>query len=301
MSTTLFVHHSADYDGLFSAAVGMRTLPSDTVFVGWDYGQELVTGWERFDDVYVVDLNPGCLAGFDESAAHRDRVVWIDHHRSAIEKYRDVEVRGYRMEGVAACRLAWQWFARSWSGFPSLPSADAYRDRAVKEPLALTLAGEYDVFDLRDPRALSFQFGLLAHGYETAGQCFDLLYDDGEAGVIADDGLHGQKWMEKFAAQCCRERGYAVEFAGYRYWCLCSVHARGSIWYPDDAVPSDCQGLMGVRVMGDGKVVVSLYHRPGCEFIDHSVAAVEHGGGGHPGACGFTVTLAEALQMGLVK
>lgn len=307
MASTLFVHHSADYDGLFSAAVGKKFLPEDTVFVGWDYGQPLVQGWQAYDSVYVVDLNPGCLEGFDASPHNRERVVYIDHHKSAIEKYSDMgPIDGYRWDGVAACRLLWQWFV--WRGEDGqkpdaflLPRVEEYRDRRVLEPLALTLAGEYDVFDLHDPRALSFLFGLQAHGYETVDKCLELLDDHDEVEIIAQDGVHGQKWMEKFAADCCLNRGYLVEFEGCRYWCLVSVHARGSIWFPNEAVPGDCEGLMSVRLMGDKQAAVSLYHRPGREDIDHSVAAVKWGGGGHRGACGFTLTLTQAMALGVLQ
>jgi len=50
----------------------------------------------------------------------RPGLVWIDHHKSAIEKY-GATTPGYRIDGVAACRLAWQWF------FPIDPDAELPR------------------------------------------------------------------------------------------------------------------------------------------------------------------------------
>jgi len=50
---------------------------------------------------------------------HQD-LIWIDHHKSAMEKW-DNGPEGYRIDGVAACRLAWQWsFQMELLGF--LPS-----------------------------------------------------------------------------------------------------------------------------------------------------------------------------------
>jgi hypothetical protein len=73
-------------------------------------------------------------------------------------------IPGYRIDGVAACRLAWQWFSNDHTNpviqFGGLPPKEEYIDRRVSEPLAVRLAGEYDIWDRRDERAETFQYGL---------------------------------------------------------------------------------------------------------------------------------------------
>lgn len=54
------------------------------------------------------------------------------------------------------------------------------------------------------------------------------------------------------------------------------------------------------QALRDGQGKGSLYNRPGHEHIDHSVIAVAHGGGGHKGACGFSLTLGQAIMEGIV-
>lgn len=51
----------------------------------------------------------------------------------------------------------------------------------------------------------------------------------------------------------------------------------------------------------DGYVDVSLYHSPHeNKDYDLSKIAVKYGGGGHRGACGFRVSLKDAVNMGLL-
>lgn len=109
------------------------------------------------------------------------------------------------------------------------------------------------------------------------------------------------KWQKVFATSVCKHRGYMVELGGNRYWCLASVHARNSSWFPNEVVPVDANGVMCYRIEGDGQAKVSLYNREGCEDVDHSVIAVEFGGGGHKGACGFSVPLEKAVALGILR
>jgi len=164
MKTTI-IHHSADFDGIFCREIAHKFLP-DAEIIGWDFKDPKIP----FPDghVYVLDLSPDC---FIESSYNPDtlkeRLIWIDHHKSSIEKWPS-DLAGYRIDGVAACRLAWQWFtvienhkdedlAENWR---KLPLKGEFTCRTIDEPLAVRLAGEYDIWDKRDSRAELFQHGL---------------------------------------------------------------------------------------------------------------------------------------------
>lgn len=168
MKTTV-IYHSADFDGIFCREIARKFIP-DAELIGWDYGYPKIPMPEE-GDVYILDLSPECLADNPEiKGLIWNRIIWIDHHKSAIEKF-PASIPGYRIDGVAACRLAWQWF--NWpapekyhkppavrdTGL-SLPERQGYIDRTVTEPVAVRLAGEYDIWDHRDPNALLFQHGL---------------------------------------------------------------------------------------------------------------------------------------------
>lgn len=304
MKTTV-IYHRADYDGLFSAAVCKKFLP-DAEFIGWDFGDPLIPCPVE-GPIYVVDLPPDCMAwpttetGSPDFPARKDwgaRLIWIDHHKSSIDKW-DEKIDGYRIDGVAACRLCWQWFTYEpeLHDDSSLPEHNAFVGREVQEPLALTLAGEYDVWDKRDERADPFQFGLTSL-HPSVDALIEFLGDDGDD--LTDRAVRGGRfaleWQKEFATQVCEERSYVREWEGRTFCILASCHARNSMWFPQEAIPKECDALMCWRYDGN-RVSFSLYHAPGHEEHDLSQIAVKYGGGGHRGACGFSMSLDEALEV----
>src|SRR5580704_6672314 len=170
MSTKItVVHHSADFDGLFCREIARKFLPKDTEFIGWDFKDVPLDATKMSQNLYIMDLPMDKPFGLDfvnatevskanvrdaVGLAYRD-VIWIDHHKSAIESH-PADIPGYRIDGVAACRLAWQWFAVWCKWCDPIPDHDfplaekqAYLDRKVVEPEAVRLAGEYDIWDKR--------------------------------------------------------------------------------------------------------------------------------------------------------
>lgn len=184
MNNFAIIYHDADFDGKLSNEVCRywlsRIHPDANIqSYGWDYGRPVPTvfdgcggdaedgtptAWEDYDQIYIVDLSVDELMA---RADIRDKIVWIDHHKSAIDKWVQqgdkkygFQFSGYRIDGVAACRLCWQWFTAG-DDFPGrLPNKQEFIDRKVNEPLLIRLAGEYDIWDHRDPRAKELQFGL---------------------------------------------------------------------------------------------------------------------------------------------
>lgn len=301
MNKTTVIYHRADYDGLFSAAVCKKFLP-DAEFIGWDFGDPLIP-FPAEGSVYIVDLPPECVGETAIGIGHlASRIIWIDHHKSSIQKWDELGVvlPGYRIDGVAACRLCWQWFASldpeiCFASPGDLPLKDHYVHRDVKEPLALTLAGEYDVWDKRDERADAFQFGMWASGVAEGG-CLALLDNEKEVLEFCEEGFAMMRWQRQFAASTCRERAYIREWEGRTFCVLASCHARNSMWFPQEAIPKECDALMCWRYDGN-RVSFSLYHAPGHEEHDLSPIAVKYGGGGHRGACGFSMSLEGALEV----
>jgi uncharacterized protein len=297
VSKTTVIYHRADFDGLFSAAVCMKFLPKDTRFIGWDFGDPLPH--IQPGKLYIVDLPADCFIPDPEFDGRE--LVWIDHHKSSIDKF-DPSIVGYRIDGVAACRLAYQWFAcldpkTCFASPGDLPLKDHYIHRDVKEPLALTLAGEYDVWDKSDHRAEKFQFGLTAINADEY-TCGTLLGRDGDSQTeeIVAKGEAAMDWQQAFAVQVCEERSYIREWEGRTFCVLASCHARNSMWFPQEAIPKECDALMCWRYDGE-MVSFSLYHAPGHEEHDLSQIAVKYGGGGHCGACGFALSLDDALPI----
>ena len=306
---TLCVYHSADFDGLFSGAVvyafaNYMRKDYDLDMVGWDFGDELVDTI-GYDKIIVVDLPPDCLVSVDWN-----KLTWIDHHKTAIERFTGC-FDGLTIDGVAACRLAWNYFFGDGNG-----QLEEFVGRKIAEPYCITLAGEHDVWNHDDPLAMGFQFGLnaLKSNWTPQELAKEFLKDncnisytrwndgfnDSKTANVAQSGKLIEQWQNNFAANVCEENSYLVEFEGLEFCALASVHARMSTWFPEETIKGGV-ALMNIRISGDGKARISLYHRTGYNEIDLSVIAKKYGGGGHKGACGFEITIDEAVTAGIIR
>lgn len=285
MTKTTVIHHNADFDGLFCREIARKFIP-DAELIGWDYGQPKIpvpTG-----NFYILDLSPECLACGASYAF--DQCVWIDHHKSAIEKFNPL-ISGYRIDGVAACRLAWQWFNQGLESYPvNCPSTkQPYFERKVMEPLAVCLAGEYDIWDKRDPNAELFQHGLRSR--ELTPEIWARLLGDAQDPKDDEtvlDLLNGGEVLQyartKENESVIKTAGFTCQWEGLTF--LCCNAARYNSQLFTAGVKPEHDALLGFAWRGD-KWTVSLYHAPGKEHHDLSLIAVKHGGGGHRGACGF--------------
>lgn len=286
----LVIYHKADFDGIFCREIAKRYFEKqgyDTEYLGWDYGDPVpVVAPET--KIYMLDISVDGL--MDHPGLN-----WIDHHKSAIDKFSS-KISGYRIDGVAACRLAWHYFfgAVNWTK-ASIPTKLDFVDRLVPEPLSVRLAGEYDIWDKRDPRAELFQHGLRSR--ELSENLWDLLLtpelpvenDKEDVGVIAVNALLEAGEAIQYAKNA-ENKSIITAYGFTRNWegltFLCCNHARFNSLLFTEGVNPEHDALLGFNFDGQ-QWRISLYHAPGKEFHDLSTIAVKYGGGGHRGACGF--------------
>lgn len=279
---TLVIYHKADWDGLFSREICRKHFGDKADYLGWDYGDPLPIV-EPDRDVVMVDIS------VDGLMTH-PRLTWIDHHKSAIAKF-SAAIPGERIDGVAACRLAWQYYF----GPTPLPTKQDYIDRKVIEPYAVQLAGEYDIWDKRNPDADLFQHGMRSQ--EIGENMWSLLL------VPQEPEVNGQRDCGTIAVESLLDAGKAIEYS--------SAQANASLMQ-DVSFELNWEGLRflainkprgnsltfaaGVKPGHDALLTfywlrnkwrISLYHAPHRTDVDLSLIAVKHGGGGHRGACGF--------------
>ena len=290
------IYHHADFDGIFCREIARKFLPN-AILIGWDYGDPIPTPdvVSSDDRLYMLDISI-------EGLMDHPKLIWIDHHKSAMEKFHH-GIPGYRIDGVAACRLAWQWFmANPPAGFFSLgvgrftegvephnnnfklPGKFQFCERQVSEPEAVRLAGEYDIWDKRDPRAELFQ-----HGLRGAERDFPALLEISQEAVdyvaqILEEGRAIQYSKAEENKGIALSFSFTIQFEGFRL--LACNAARYNSHLFSAALKPEHDGCLGFN--WDGKIKswrVSLYSdKPN---IDLSVVAVKYGGGGHRGACGF--------------
>ena len=328
------IYHDADFDGKLSNEVCRYWLkllhPSATIHsYGWDYGRPVpddearthritVEGglanttfqWSDYDAIYIVDLSVDELMARPEL---REKIVWIDHHKSAIKKWDnqaprlgDVEppviFAGIRIDGVAACRLCWQWFSekasiRNGNSESPLPSKQDFIDRKVDEPTLIRLAGEYDVWDHRDPDGKALQFGLRALSDKDYRILVESQFSSadgaryGSTPLVAAiaNGYAIKFYVDKQADEYSAAYSQTIQWEGLTF-CALNIGQRGNSDLLRGGIKPEHDACFAWRWTGDA-VTVSLYHAPGREHHDLSKIAVKHGGGGHKGACGFRIGL----------
>jgi oligoribonuclease NrnB/cAMP/cGMP phosphodiesterase (DHH superfamily) len=289
MKTTV-IYHRADFDGIFCREIARKFLPADTAFIGWDYGDAKIDPLTLAEGIiYILDLSPECLEGTENGVVLlRDRdLIWIDHHKSAIEKFSET-IPGYRIDGVAACRLAYQWFRITAMSSPLLlPGKQEFINREVLEPLAVRLAGEYDIWDKRDPNAELFQHGLRSR--ELTDITWNYLLNNNHAGEecvfdLLDSGRAIQYSQTRSNESVIREIGFTFQWEGLTFL-GCNASRYNSHLFAAGLRPEH-DGCFGFKWTGK-EWSVSLYGVPGKPDVDLSQIAVKHGGGGHKQACGF--------------
>jgi hypothetical protein len=329
MNKTTVVFHSADFDGLFCREIARHFLP-DAELIGWDYKDPKIP-FPSEGTVYVLDLSPECFIGSEGNSipefaevGYPKRLIWIDHHKTAIEKWSS-EIPGYRIDGVAACRLAWFYFTaherfkkesvsydHQWfqDNYPWAKKED-FVDRKLDEPLAVRLAGEYDIWDKRDERAEIFQLGLRSREL-SASDWADMLSQRkatieeieglisvGHTNLLNPDGTHTppvvwqmleagkllQSYQQRNDAEIMH-RSFMVELEGLKFLTLNTARFNSLTFASKDVPETGHDALMGFNT--DGKRwTVSLYHAKHRTDLDLSSIAKKFGGGGHRGACGF--------------
>jgi uncharacterized protein len=287
----IVIHHSADFDGLFCREIARKFLGAAAEYIGYDYGEPVPVIPDSVKWIYLLDISiPELMAD--------PRLVWIDHHKTAIEQFPKT-IKGYRLDGVAACRLAWQWFeARATLedfGTPGfeLPAFDDYYNRRLLEPLSVRLAGEHDIWDKRDSRVDLFQHGLLSQPLnwprllltrddDLVGEWPSTLYvfELVEAGrYVAHASREGQAYL-------MAQGSFNLPFEGLRFLAI-NAAVRNSTAFESRVTPEHDACLSFVWSAAKGRWKISLRGVPHKANLDLSPIAKKYGGGGHRQACGF--------------
>lgn len=264
-------YHSSDLDGHCSGAIVLNKHP-ECEMIGVNYNETLnksdITDGET---VYIVDFS--FSADVMEWLNLKADLIWIDHHKSAIEKCDHIEnIRGIREIGKAGCELTWEFLH---------PNHEI--------PHGVWLLGRYDVWDHEDINVLPFQYGIRNQGdtrpeSENGSELwFNILSDFTDIGRIIDVGLNILRYQAAQDAMYAKGMSYEAEFHGYNVIVMNKAYSNSKIF--DSVYDPDKHDFMILFGVKPGEIKYSLY----CDKpeIDVSAIAVQYGGGGHKGAAGF--------------
>lgn len=265
----LCLYHN-DMDGRCSAAIVRRRFAGRVTLHAIDYGDPIP--WEQIEGVkgvLLVDfsLPKAAMLKIDAMTS----LTWIDHHKTALSDLGDLShVQGLRALDRAACVLTWQVY------FPDeeLPRCVAY-------------IGDRDIWAHVYEETRPFSEGIFHENtYPMNDKLWSPLLDDNVQAV--DELIVRGKVLYKAAVTSAKRliaaRGFAITFEGQ----------------PTLALNTPGTGDLGelIRQQGytigycysekeqNGKLTtsVTLYS----DRVDVSVIAKKFGGGGHPGASGFS-------------
>lgn len=334
---TACVYHSIDLDGWMSAAIVKHwfknTYPnlasisnSDTdehsirppdelstgeslYFIGYNYGQP-IPDLSEYDKIIMVDIS----FPKDEMVKLTTKLVWIDHHISAINDntcndgiitpYGQVE--GLRDTKFATCELAWKYF------FPG-----------VAMPELVRLLGRYGCFGHKgtddEKIVLEFQYGArscISNLDEAYGELINCLNSITEAGfptreieiLKAGSGIYSylcaeakQVYKNGFSWTTAVER--PATFTESKSLSESLSGNTSSVYYPVRFICINRERFnpinFGIDYHKDGYDGCACFHYDGVAklwrfslyndngLVDCSIIAKSFGGGGHKGAAGF--------------
>jgi oligoribonuclease NrnB/cAMP/cGMP phosphodiesterase (DHH superfamily) len=198
-------------------------------------------------------------------------LIWIDHHQSAIQSLQQLEtLPGLRALDKAACSLTWLYF------YPKKPL-----------PQCVQYIGDRDLWRHEFSQTAPFCAGLRLMDTSPQNDTLwvALLQDDLELiQSIMETGEILDKARKMEIRGKVANAGYEVVFQGYR---TLVINERGSGELGEHIRSLGYElGYCYQESMKDGvrKTVVTLFSNQ----VDVSIIAQEFGGGGHPGAAGFS-------------
>lgn len=289
-----FYHNDADGKcaGYWVAlSVGLTDPYMECDFIEMDYTKSFpIESIRKDEQVYIVDfsISPDEMTQLLEITKD---VTWIDHHKTAIEKYNNYpyEIRGIRYDGIAGCMLTY-CYIHHMTGRGEGEIKPFELSMTEDAPLFTKLIADWDVWKFAygdDTRNFITAFN--AYEFNPDPECKDWNMfcthrsEDIEDGGLVQQGKIMNKFKDGWAKSYCKSKGFEVYFEGYKCFAmnlgLCNSEYFKSI--------NDGTYDILMPFCFDGNVwTVSLYSTK----VDVSVIAKKYGGGGHAGASGFTCT-----------
>ena len=215
-------------------------------------------------------------------------VTWIDHHKTAIERYKDFEydIRGIRYDGIAGCMLTYCYLTHMTNG--GRGEIKPFDIQMMKDaPLFTKLIADWDVW--------KFDYGDKTRSFITAFNSYDfnpeskewnrffkrILSKSDPVTDMIDEGTIMFKYRDGWAKGFLDRFGFEVNFEGLN--CFAVNLGNCNSEYFKSLPEGKYDAFMPFAYNGE-KWTVSMYSKT------HDVSDIckKYGGGGHAQAAGFT-------------
>lgn len=315
MSKIAIIHHN-DADGHTAAAVISeyhKERRGDLYFRECSYGETSEFKMDMIEPdterVYIVDysIDPNIALKLKNDM----KVIWIDHHISAIEKYdkAGIHLDGLQSTSMSGCELAYL-YTKGYRIFKSTSPTNEKQEfvhvadggvwdiRRVRErilPKFVRLVGDFDtwtkfyrnesdhlVYGLKlfntKPENFDFWDEIFS---ERGDECTDFIVKKGEV------CFRFMKIQSKAAILCNGQASELKDFPGIKCIIANTFSNCGSFLF--DEVFNDYHVGISYSVDKNGVTNYGIYRlglEPDKEILVNKIAE-KYGGGGHPGAAGF--------------
>lgn len=269
MQVTVITH--TDTDGIFCGGIIKSTHP-DARIIQTNYGKTI--DFSQLTDnqlLYVTDFSFSL-----EVMQELDRkynLIWIDHH-PVINEYKALgfNPKGLRSLDCSAAQLVWQ------HEFPDQPV-----------PRSVQYVSDYDIWAHKYPESLLFFYGfgtvdLYLNNWKGMSTFNSLLYDEKYVDVILGVGKKIKQYIDTHNDIVCKDAVFKTTLSGYSAL-ACNIKNTNSLLFSSSKEKSDILILYSY-FSNIEQYRVSLFTNK--ENVAVNGIAKSYGGGGHPGAAGFT-------------
>lgn len=232
------------------------------------------------EQVYIVDysISPDEMR---ELLKITEDVTWIDHHKTAIEKYDGFEhdIRGVRFDGAAACMLTYCYLRHMTDhGTGVIKPFDLCM--RTDAPMFTKLIADWDVWDLvYEDRTRQFITAFNCYDFNPLSDEWVRVRDVGVISMIME-GADMIKFRDGWAKSYLERFGFETEFEGLK--CFAVNLGNCNSEYFKSLPVGKYDAFMPFAFNGD-TYTVSMYSTS----ADVSVICKKYGGGGHMKAAGF--------------
>jgi len=233
----LCVYHSADMDGWCSGAIVNKNCDYDIKFKGFNYSpnfdvQEFIEKYEYCDTIYIVDYSFK-LKDLGKLLKSGFNIVWIDHHKTAIEEYaksgifKSKKVNdniiqltipgarfvGYVSETYSASKIAYEILIK---------------DKTKNMSDIVNLVSVFDMWDVESPlwnKARQFNAGCgLYNLMPWVEEWKDLFSNEYVLSGVIEEGEIITKYQDKTFERNMLGYGGVLNWEGYTWLCVNDVY-----------------------------------------------------------------------------
>ena len=234
------------------------------------------------DQVWIVDYSIEPTEMMQLLEITKD-VIWIDHHKTAIDKYADFPfpIRGIRKDGEAGCMLTFKYI-HWWTPDRGYGEEDfTKQNEHIPIPIHVALVEDWDLFKFSyGDKTRYFKEGCEMEDTSPSSELWwNLMLVNTNMEKIINNGKTAIKYRDQWAKEFMKSWSFPVEFEGHR--CIAANLGKCNSEYFKSI--EDGYDILMPFIFDGNKWTVSLYSKT----VDVSEIAKRHGGGGHKGASGF--------------